>query len=486
MDEKINLEKQYRTYQIHVKRGHKLYSYFDSLCANANNLYNTTNFYIRQVYTALKQEKELQPLQKEVLETIYRNIGKMNDNQLNSYSKKREKETLKPKKERKEIKANLFELPTKEKSFLGYNFLDCLFKTTKQKDYYSLPGQINQQVMKNVVQNWNSFFKSLKDYKKYPDKYKARPQIPGYLPKGSKKEIVLSNQISKMNDSNYLHFPKTKLKLNIGKLFSTIGSYQQVRVVPKQDKFIVEIIFLIGENKEIKPKKDRCMGLDLGLDNVATVITNTGMTPVLFKGGRIKAINQWYNKMRSFYYAVLRNGKSQNEGSYHSKKLGDLDDKRHNQIKDFFHKVSFTIVKLAKENKVDTIVIGKNVDWKQNSNIGKKNNQNFVQVPHSLLIELLTYKANAEGIAVVVTEESYTSKASFIDEDDIPTYKLGNNTVHIFSGKRICRGLYRSKNKFLINADINGAGNILRKVVPKAFVNGIAAVCSQPQVVNVQ
>ena len=135
---------------------------------------------------------------------------------------------------------------------------------------------------------------------------------------------------------------------------------------------------------------------------------------------------------------------------------------------------------------IDTLVIGKNLGWKQKISLGKRTNQNFVQVPHSLLIELITYKADAEGISVIVTEESYTSQASFLDEDIIPTYKLGNNPHHIFSGKRLKRGIYRTKNKTLINADVNGAANILRKVVPKAFANGIAAVCSQPQVVNVR
>ncbi|MCQ6276783.1 transposase [Bacillus sp. V3B] len=117
--------------------------------------------------------------------------------------------------------------------------------------------------------------------------------------------------------------------------------------------------------------------------------------------------------------------------------------------------------------------------------MGKKNNQNFVQIPHSVLIELITYKANSAGISVIVTEESYTSKASFLDEDPIPTYQSGDKKRHIFSGKRMSRGLYRSKSHILINADVNGAANILRKVIPKAFVNGIAAACSSPQVVNV-
>ena len=383
--------KEYRTYQMDIKKGHKLYRYFDEICINSNNLYNTTNFYIRQVYTALNQDKDWQPLQKEVMDAIQNNLQKMNDNQTKSYLKKLQKETLKPKEKRKEIKLNLFEFPTKEKSFLGYNFLDCLFKTMKQKDYDSLPGQINQQVLRNVVQNWKSFFASLKDYKIHPEKYSGRPSIPGYLPKGGRKEAILSNQICTIKEEKYLKFPKTKFRLNIGKLANLKG-FQQVRIIPKYDYFTVELVIFNGEKVEVAAKKERCMGIDLGLDNMATVITNTGMTPILFKGGIIKSINQWYNKMRSHYYAILSNGKKNHEGSFQSKRLIELDKHRYRKVKDFFHKVSFNIVKMAKENKMDTIVIGKNEHWKQEVNLGKKNNQNFVQIPHSLLIELITTK----------------------------------------------------------------------------------------------
>ena len=463
-----------------------MYPYFDEICLNSNNLYNTTNFYIRQVYTALNNEGVLQPLQQEVLKVLLDNIDKMNANQQKAYLKKVEKEEMKPRDEQKEIKENRFELPSKEKSFLGYNFLDCLFKTSKQKDYYSLPGQINQQVLRNVVQNWVSFFASLKDFKNNPEKYQGRPSIPGYRPKGSRKEATLSNQICKIKDGNYLSFPKTKRKINIGKLANFNGKFQQVRIIPKHTCFTVEVVFLIETAKQLTAKMERCMSIDLGLDNVAALVFNTEHEPVLIKGGKIKSINQWYNKMRAYYYAALRNGQKPKEGNFHSKKLVKLDSARYRQIKDFFHKASFTIVKLAIENNIDTIVIGKNVGWKQKIELGKRTNQNFVQVPHSLLIELITYKANAEGISVLVTEESYTSQASFVDEDIIPTYKSGNNSTHIFSGKRLKRGIYCTKNKTLLNADVNGAANILRKVVPKAFANGIAAVCSQPQVVNVR
>ncbi|MCL6572632.1 MAG: transposase, partial [Bacillus sp. (in: Bacteria)] len=434
-------EKEYRTYQVTVKKGHKLYPYFEGLCLNGTNLYNTANFYIRQVYTALKNDKKLQPLQKEVMETIYQNIDQMNEKKTIAYYKKVIKERAKGQKKEKELELNLFVLPSKEKSFVGYHFLDCLFKTIKQKDYYSLPAQINQEVIKNVVQNWNSFFVSLNDYKLNPTKYKARPNIPNYLPKGSKKEVVLSNQICKMVDGKYLKFPKTKHKVNIGKLTTYPGKYQLVRIVPNYDHFTVEVVFLIGDKVEIEAKNERCLSIDLGLENMATLVFNTGSAPVLFKGGKIKSINQWYNKRRSFYFAALRNGKSPKEGPFHSKKLNELASKRSRQLKDFFHKVSCNIIKIAKETTIDTIIIGKNVDWKQKTNMGTKNNQNFVQIPHSTLIELITYKANAENIAVTVTEESYTSKASFLDEDSIPTFKSGNEEKHIFSGKRIVRGM---------------------------------------------
>ncbi|MEH7387406.1 hypothetical protein V7147_18610 [Bacillus sp. JJ1521] len=283
--------KEYRTYQIVIKKEHKLFEYFDELCLSSNNLYNTTNFYIRQVYTAINNKKNLQPLQKEVMETIYKNLAKMNDKQTIAYFKKLRNEETKSKEIRKEISLNLFEAPSREKSFLGYNFLDCFFKTIKQKDYYSLPGQINQQTIKNVVQNWKSFFSRLKDYKENPHKYKERPSIPGYLPKGSRKEVVLSNQICKVVGGRFVRFPKMKTQLNIGKLVNMKSTFQQVRIVPKYGEFIVELVYLMGDKREVVAKKERCMSLDLGVDNIVTAVFNHDIAPILFKGGKLKAIN---------------------------------------------------------------------------------------------------------------------------------------------------------------------------------------------------
>ncbi|MEH7464139.1 transposase, partial [Bacillus thuringiensis] len=194
--------------------------------------------------------------------------------------------------------------------------------------------------------------------------------------------------------------------------------------------------------------------------------------PVLVKGQHVKSINQYYNKMKSHFTSVLRQGKQTNEVSFTSKRIEKLHQKRYLKIKDIFHKASHHIVKLAQEEKVCKIVIGQNKSWKQETDMGKKNNQTFCHISHSLLIQMITYKASAVGIQVVVTEESYTSKASFLDHDFIPTYGTNDQNA-TFSGKRMKRGMYRSAKGIEINADVNAAANILRKVVPNAWTNGI-------------
>ncbi|MGP7816328.1 RNA-guided endonuclease InsQ/TnpB family protein [Niallia sp. 01092] len=453
-------EKQYKTHQIWIKKGHRMYSYFKSSCMNAKNMYNTTNFYYRQVYTSLTQNKELQPLQKEVLKLIEKNIGKMNDVQKEAFEKKAAKEETKPKEKRKKIKCNLFEEFTKENPYVDYHFLDSFFKIVSQPDYRSLPVQSSQGIMKNVFQNWKSFFASLKEYKKNPSKFKGRPRIPRYS-RCSEKEVLFTNQDCVIKQNKFLKFPKTKEKLNIGKLGYSKGKLKQVRVIPKYGQYVVELVVDVPHSiDELKPN-GKYMSIDIGIYNLATIVTNTGQRPLLVKGKQVKSINQYYNKMKSNYLGILRQGKKTNEGPFTSKRLEKLHQKRNLKLKDVFHKASYHIVKAAVEENVSTIFIGQNKDWKQEINIGKSNNQSFVHIPHSMLINMITYKAAEYGIKVIVTEESYTSKASFLDGDEIPTYEKGKK--YSFSGKRIKRGLYRTKKKILLNADVNGAANIMKK-----------------------
>ena len=471
-------EKEYATYQIWIKKGHKLHTYFMEMCQNAKNLYNTTNFYIRQVYTALRTDQPLQPLQQEVLHTLQTHIETMNENQLRAYQKHVQKQKEKPVKEQKDIKCNFFTLPTKEKSFLSYPFLDCLFKTMKQQDYMNLPAQTNQAVMKKLYQNWKSFFAVIKAYQKHSSTFTGRPHIPKYI-KSSMAEVVFTNQACKLQE-NYIRFPKTSMKLNIGKLFGHIENLKEVRVSPAYGKFKVAIVTEQSESAPEHVDNNRYMSIDLGINNIATITTNTGANPVLVKGNVIKSINQYYNKQRAHLLGILRHGKEPKEGPHTSNRLEKLHEKRFLKIKDIFHKMSHHIVQIAIQQEISTIAIGKNTSWKQNSKMGERQNQSFCHVPHNLLIEMIIYKAKRKGIAVQVVEESYTSKASFLDNDVIPTY--GEEDIPIFSGTRIKRGLYRTKENKLLNADVNGAYNILKKAVPKAFADGIEGLCHRAAV----
>lgn len=199
MEMEKETNKNYLTQQIWIKKGHRMYGYFQKMTQNAKNVYNTTNFFIRQIYTGLTQDKELQPLQKEVLDTINENLEKMNDVQKIAYEKKLQKQ----KDKKKEIKCHLFEKPSKKMPYIDYNFLDSLFKITAQNDYRSLPIQSSQGVMRTVFQNWKSFFASLKDYKQNPAKYKGKPRIPKYS-RAKEKEILFTNQDCVIKKNKFL------------------------------------------------------------------------------------------------------------------------------------------------------------------------------------------------------------------------------------------------------------------------------------------
>ncbi|MDQ6420460.1 transposase [Paenibacillus sp. LHD-117] len=472
----------YRTYQVWVKPGHELFSYLDEACQNAKNLYNTTNFYIRQVFTAWGQQEGLQPLQQQVIDILTAHIDTMNE-------RRSEKNRSHP-----------FELPSREHPFVSYSFLDALFKVTEQSDYRALPAQSSQGIMKVVFQNWKAFFVSTGDYRKHPEKYTGKPHIPGYA-RGKVKEVVFSNQDCVIKERKFLKLPKTKLQLSIGKIGRTEGKLMQVRVVPSHGHYVVEMVFACPIEKKQTAQEhvlgvkhsdllmavnhsDLLMAIDLGIDNLATIVTTTGSKPMIVKGKIVKSINQYYNKMKAHYTGIVRQGKEPREGIHTSNRLERLHLKRYRRIKDFFHKASHHIVKLAVEQQVGTIVIGHSNGWKQASDIGRRNNQSFCHIPHQMLIGMIQYKADEQGIAVILTEEAYTSKASFLDQD--PSFRFDEAVTYAFSGKRICRGLYQSA-KGLIHADVNGAANIMRKVFPNVSAqraNGIEGLDGN-QTINV-
>ena len=469
----------YSAFKIQVGHNHELFSYFDSLCFNAKNLYNVTNYYVRQVYTALKAKK-INENQKLVLKEIDENLDKMNEVRLKSYGKALEKAKKSHKSSVvKEPKLVLFERPNQEKSMIWYEFTEALFKVMKQVDYKSLPAQANQQTMKKVFDDWKSFFNALKAYGNSPEKFLGIPRIPKYKPKNGRATCYLTDQITEIKEGNYLKLPGTKLQLHIGKVGLTAGKLQQVRIIPSYGRYEVELIFKSDDNEKaikrtemeknlfvFKPKN--VMGVDLGVDNLATIVDNMGNQPLLIKGKWLKSINQYYNKLRARYVSIIRNGMQKHEGAYTTERLTNLDRKRNNRTKDFLHKCSSNLVLVAQERKIDTIVIGKNEGWKREVDMKKSDKQTFIGIPFSTFIEMVRYKAERVGIQVVVREESYTSKSSFLHLDPLPVYGEKHETT--FSGYRETRAFYKIKGtKQRIHADVNGAFNIIRKHVEGAF-----------------
>jgi putative transposase len=468
----------YSTYKIQIHPDHELFDYCDSLCFKAKNLYNITNYYIRQVYTALKKETRNEN-QLQVLRDIETNFPKMNEIRQKSY----EIAKMKPKKVDKSGKITdamfkPFEMPHHEKSFIGYGFVEALFKVMKQVDYTSMPSQSNQQTMKKVYDDWKSFFEASKKYKINPAIFSGKPKIPKYKQKNGRTTCYLTNQITTIKVGNVLKLPGTHLKLNLGKVAQSEGKLQQVRIVPSYDRYVVEVVIKGKQDKEIQRTEKQVneivfepkqvMGIDLGVDNLATIIDNTGLKPLLIKGTRLKSINQYYNKLKGKYMSIIRNGKGPKEGMFTTKRMISLDRKRNNRVMDFLHKASAKVVEIAIVRNIDTIIIGRNVGWKLEVDMQKANKQNFIQIPYSTFIEMIRYKAEREGVQVIDREESYTSKSSFLNHDPIPAF--GEEHQTIFSGYRSTRAFYKIKgSKVLIHADVNGAFNIVRKHVKNAF-----------------
>ncbi|MDF9298487.1 RNA-guided endonuclease InsQ/TnpB family protein [Geobacillus stearothermophilus] len=350
--------------------------------------------------------------------------------------------------------------------WIRYNSLDKMLK--HEQVYKELPAQTSQQILRLLEQNWKSFFKAIKDWSKNKEKYLGKPKLPKYKKKNGRNIVIFTNQQCKIKNG-HIKFPKTDLKLKT----KVIEGLQQVRIVPKGSIYVIEVVYK-KEIPDMIHESNRIVGIDLGLDNFVTMVNNIGETPIVINGKGIKSINQYYNKQKAHFQSIL---KKQN-GLDWSKRLEKLTLKRNNKIKDFMHKASRYVVDWCVKHNIDTIVIGKNDNWKQEINLGKRTNQAFVYIPYDMFINQLQYKAEQHGIRVIVTEESYTSKCSFLDMEEIKKQKQ-------YKGKRIKRGLFQSENGILINADVNGAYNIMRKVFPKAFANGIEGVGLHPVKLNV-
>lgn len=340
------------------------------------------------------------------------------------------------------------------KKYKNYYDMWRLFTDTDNVDYRSLPNKVSKATMRSVDKNFKSFFKLIT--KKGNGQYDKPINIPDYLHKTKGRFLVhYEKGALSFKDKGFIKLSKTdiKIKTDLGR-----EKVKFARIVPKNGYYVIEI----GYTKEVKVKREtgEVAGIDLGLNNLMTVAMPAGENFII-NGKPLKSNNQYYNKTLAKYRSELP------KGVYTSKKIQRLNLKRENKITTYLHQASRLLVDKLIENNVNLLIIGYSKGMKQGINIGKKNNQKFVYIPYLKLIEMIKYKCELEGIEVVIQEESYTSLSSFIDGDKIPVYKKGSNSNYEFSGKRVKRGLYKTKDGLILNADLNGAYNIVKKYLIK-------------------
>ena len=347
------------------------------------------------------------------------------------------------------------------KSYRPWKLQKSIFIKNDNPDYYALQSNLAGEVFKQVGEQFISFFNNKSNKKKKIPKYKDKN---GYnlvvFPK-----LAISKQIEFDETKQIYTYTLCKKSYNL-KIKSTQSNVKMVKFVYDEVNDLIKC-FKIYEVEQSKLKKDnsRYFSIDPGLNNIVSIYNNIGIRPLLYNGRPIKSINQYYNKTTS----KLRSELPANVKT--SKRLKQLSFKRNNKIGYEMHKISTHIINEAVQNNISKIIIGNNVGWKENINIGRRNNQNFVNIPHTKLFNQLLYKGLMNGIEVIFTEESYTSKASFFDKDELPVY--GQNDNYKFSGRRIYRGLYKDSKGNLWNADLNGGGNIMRKVSDRTAYKGI-------------
>lgn len=334
---------------------------------------------------------------------------------------------------------------------LIWNKIDNLLRTEGHKDIRALPSKVANAVLKNLGESISSFWKLVR--LKNSGKLAQNPKLPGYLHKTEGRYPV---------SFNYQTFGKTR-GAN-GELFlcpkglnlpipTKVANPKQVRVVPDHNNFIIEVIYNVDERA---PKStSKYAGIDLGVDNFATITFSTQNNPLIIKGLELKSINQGYNRLIAKAQSLLPVPQKT------SNPIHRLWSRRSWILKTRIHQMTAFLATLFDEMQIEKVFIGKNTGWKQNLPFGKKVKQRFAYLPYETFIEQLRYKCQLRGITVITQEESYTSKASFLDNDNIPVYGETENPK--FSGRRIKRGLYRSGNGRLINADVNGSYNILQK-----------------------
>lgn len=352
---------------------------------------------------------------------------------------------------------------------------EVFHRIKRHEAYCVLPRKVSNDVLRQLERDWRAFFAARAAWQSDPAQFLGRPKLPGYKDKQTGRNLLIY-------DRQALSTPGLrKGEVIPSQLGITIPTRQitvkQVRIVPRKGYYVVEVVY---ERAPVPAAVNPALhaGVDIGLNNLATIASDkAGFIPRIVNGRPVKSINQFYNKRKAELQSRLGHPGT-------TAQMERLTAHRTRQIDHYLHTASRRIIDLLVTEGIGTLVIGKNPLWKQDMNMGRRGNQNFVSVPHARFIEMLIYKATLVGIQVIVTEESYTSKASFLDGDPLPVFDARRQESAVFSGRRVKRGLYRSASGRQINADVNGAYNILRKVLPDALSfgagKGIAGAAVHP------
>lgn len=341
------------------------------------------------------------------------------------------------------------------------------YKITKEQDCYNyLPTKVFCQTLRKVDSNFKSFFSLLKNST-------VKNKIPNYLPKETGRFITVYPKqalgFREFKKTGRIHLSKTDIYINTR--VKDFNDLKEVRIVPGLSQYIIEVVYE-KSCKQLK-ESDLVASIDIGLNNLVSVVYNNGEQPIVINGRPIKSINQFYNKKLACYKSKLKTSKT-------SKRIRRLTNKRNNKINDYLHKASHMLVNQLVSMGVSTLIIGKNTGMKQDINIGKRNNQNFVMAPIMKFADIINYKCQLEGIKVVFHEESYTSKCSFFDKESIRKHD-------VYMGKRIKRGLFKTATGRLVNADVNGAYNIMKKAIPNVIkTDGIEDFGVSPLVLTIK
>lgn len=343
-----------------------------------------------------------------------------------------------------------------ENRWLWYADMDKLMKNTPNLEgeinYRLLKAQVSQQILKVLDKNIKAYCKAIKDFKTNPAKYKAIPQLPSFRKRSGLFNLYYPNQSSIIKNGKIRLAKDLEILIpQWDKYKERIQNFQQVRILPSGKKLKVEIVYR-QEVKDADLDKSKYASIDLGIDNLATMVTDKGS--FLYSGKFLKSYNGNFNRQ----LAKLQSIKDKQGIKKATKRMQNLYEKRDRYFEGAFHKYSRMIVNHLIENRIGNLVVGYNTGWKQSVNIGKRNNQKFVQIPFARLASYLKYKCRMAGIRFVENEESYTSKCDALAKEEIGKHES-------YLGKRVKRGLFRSSTGRYINADVNGAVNILRKVV---------------------